>query len=1248
MYDAQIRSIFRHRHHNHHHYHYNRHHFRMAPISSWFIVLLISIISLGAVIDCRRQQQQQQPSSTTITKRSSSSKFVDENDSIDYFNINNNNNNGDEIDEEFDDFNCPEKFGYYPDEKNCSRYHLCDHGKSRLKSCDDGLVFSTILKTCDWPYNVHCNHGNGDRGDFVGKHLRLRNNGDADDKINNDDNNIDKSSKNRRQPVLSNEADDSYWLGRPNSDLLAYLDDNDNNYHDIHHENFQDFDIPRRIVTNTNRVQNGEIENKQIDDGGQPWFQNVNFEQRRPMTTSSQSTTSANQRGNQGWRSTKPVINTSTTRTPTLLPRKAVSSRDNIENEEDFLLTDNGAHRRIPENDLGDYRRKPPKNDRDSYRIVSFQQPNPITTNDPQTTTTTTRSQPIWFQQTTPPPTTTRQTATQIGSRPRHLGTSVRRKVIRKKIIPQITTTTSTTSTSAPTFKNVADFWNNNDPWKSSRYESNQPTLNPTTVNPKPIGSIRRTIPKFENRQRFERKPVLRDESEDANERINDDDEDDDVVAGRNFVYNTPEIVRNRNNSSHRLDNDLLIPKNKVKDVSNNINNNVRFRPTTARPSINQPVTPSTVTTTTSNRNNNQNLNNAFDAGFRHAILPINRPISSSLQHQPPPPNIATDIEYEDLENDDDDDDDEDVDDISANDDDNNNNSRSNSENNNNQSLNNNKEIVVRYDDDADDNHHQNHHLDTRRPQFSTNQQQFSNNTNNNRFQTTTRNIALQSPKLTRLSNNNENINTFNPNRRSILNDSVGPLQSNPKNKVSNNNRSTAIHNAFTATNPESPLYRSQQFLSDPNQLSNNWQLFDNTNPINKFITNKKHPKQPIIIYPNNNNNNNNKQQTNNNHKVLKNEKRKNPSSSSLISNKKLLNGNYTRAKRCIPERCQPPDCRCGGLDIPGGFKPREIPQLVVLTFDDSVNDLNLHIYRRLFEQGRTNPNGCPISATFYVSHEWTDYSQVQNLYAKGHEIASHSVSHSFGEKFSKERWLDEILGQKEILHLYGGVDPNEIRGMRAPFLQTGGDTMFEMLHQANFSYDSSLPVYDIDPPYWPYTLDYSINHDCMIEPCPSNSYPGFWEVGMVMWEDLRGGRCSMADGCFNPSDEDGVYEMVKRNFLRHYTSNRAPFGMYFHSRWFLTEHNMNGFIRFLDEMLQLDDIYLVTNWQMIQWMRNPTPLTHMKKFKPFGCDHIRNRPPLCKAPHTCKARFRSEIRTLKTCQKCPQSYPWTGNNGSG
>lgn len=78
---------------------------------------------------------------------------------------------------------------------------------------------------------------------------------------------------------------------------------------------------------------------------------------------------------------------------------------------------------------------------------------------------------------------------------------------------------------------------------------------------------------------------------------------------------------------------------------------------------------------------------------------------------------------------------------------------------------------------------------------------------------------------------------------------------------------------------------------------------------------------------------------------------------------------------------------------VTGGIPIDQTPQIVLLTFDDAVNDLNKPLYSDLFENGRKNPNGCPISATFYVSHEWTDYSQVQNLYADGHEMASHTVS---------------------------------------------------------------------------------------------------------------------------------------------------------------------------------------------------------------------------------------------------------------
>lgn len=98
---------------------------------------------------------------------------------------------------------------------------------------------------------------------------------------------------------------------------------------------------------------------------------------------------------------------------------------------------------------------------------------------------------------------------------------------------------------------------------------------------------------------------------------------------------------------------------------------------------------------------------------------------------------------------------------------------------------------------------------------------------------------------------------------------------------------------------------------------------------------------------------------------------------------------------------------------------------------------------------------------------------------------------HSFGEQFSQKKWNREVSGQREILAAYGGVKLEDVRGMRAPFLSVGGNKMFKMLYDSNFTYDSSMPVYENRPPSWPYTLDYKLFHDCMIPPCPTRSYPG-------------------------------------------------------------------------------------------------------------------------------------------------------------
>jgi hypothetical protein len=66
----------------------------------------------------------------------------------------------------------------------------------------------------------------------------------------------------------------------------------------------------------------------------------------------------------------------------------------------------------------------------------------------------------------------------------------------------------------------------------------------------------------------------------------------------------------------------------------------------------------------------------------------------------------------------------------------------------------------------------------------------------------------------------------------------------------------------------------------------------------------------------------------------------------------------------------------------------------------------------------------------------------------------------------------------------------------------------------------------------------------------------------------------------------------------------RAPFGLYYHAAWFTHPHHKEGFEAFLDTIVAMDDVWLTTNWQAIQWMRDPTPLNSVKNFAPFGCNY--------------------------------------------
>jgi len=54
-----------------------------------------------------------------------------------------------------------------------------------------------------------------------------------------------------------------------------------------------------------------------------------------------------------------------------------------------------------------------------------------------------------------------------------------------------------------------------------------------------------------------------------------------------------------------------------------------------------------------------------------------------------------------------------------------------------------------------------------------------------------------------------------------------------------------------------------------------------------------------------------------------------------------------------------------------------------MISFDDAVTNLNFNLYTELFD-GLRNPNNCPVTTTYFVSDQNTNYDRVRELFAKG------------------------------------------------------------------------------------------------------------------------------------------------------------------------------------------------------------------------------------------------------------------------
>ncbi len=118
--------------------------------------------------------------------------------------------------------------------------------------------------------------------------------------------------------------------------------------------------------------------------------------------------------------------------------------------------------------------------------------------------------------------------------------------------------------------------------------------------------------------------------------------------------------------------------------------------------------------------------------------------------------------------------------------------------------------------------------------------------------------------------------------------------------------------------------------------------------------------------------------------------------------------------------------------------------------------------------------------------------------------------------EFQSRPW--KVINTKLLILISRVKSEILVLGIRAPFLQGGGDDQFAMMKEHGFLYDCSMPTLKYgylnqNQSVWPYTLDYKNSMDCQIEPCPQCSFPGIWVQPMSTLRDNRANECG-PDGC--------------------------------------------------------------------------------------------------------------------------------------
>jgi hypothetical protein len=164
----------------------------------------------------------------------------------------------------------------------------------------------------------------------------------------------------------------------------------------------------------------------------------------------------------------------------------------------------------------------------------------------------------------------------------------------------------------------------------------------------------------------------------------------------------------------------------------------------------------------------------------------------------------------------------------------------------------------------------------------------------------------------------------------------------------------------------------------------------------------------------------------------------------------------------------------------------------------------------------------------------------IHRLEERGAEIGAHTVRHSHGREFSRERWdfeLDDHARILDVLHLAHPV------GFRAPFLETNDD-LYDSLAAHGYAYDCSIP--QEGGRRWPTRHG---EHGVWVFGVPTVAIPGR-DRPVLLYDLNLDARLRAAAVAAGVTGDEAIYAWMDRAFedaaydelMVRYRGSRAPF----------------------------------------------------------------------------------------------------------